>query len=88
MAVKLRMTRRGSRNHPFYHIVATDSRNKRDGAFSEQIGVYDPLGATSLTMDVELARKWLGVGAEPSPAVKRLLKRAGALPLPAANVAG
>ena len=78
MAVKLRMTRRGGSKHrPYYHIVAVDSRNKRDGECSEDIGVYDPAGETKLSINVEKALKWLSVGAKPSPAVKTLLKRSG-----------
>lgn len=77
MAVTLRMTRHGTRHRPFYHIIATDSRNKRDGSFIEQIGLYDPLGETKLEINAEKAKKWLAVGAQQSDTVKRLLRRAG-----------
>jgi small subunit ribosomal protein S16 len=77
MAVTLRLTRRGTTNRAYYHIVATDSRMPRDGRFLEQIGVYDPLGATSLAVDAEKAKKWLKQGAQTSATVKKLLKRAG-----------
>ena len=77
MAVTLRMARRGTTHRPFYHIVATDSRNRRDGRYLEQIGTYDPLGETSLNLDEAKAKKWLSVGAQQSPTVKKLLKRAG-----------
>jgi small subunit ribosomal protein S16 len=77
MAVILRMARRGTKKRPFYHIVAADSRDKRDGRFLEQLGVYDPLGATQLKLDEEKAKKWLSVGATQSPTVKQLLRRAG-----------
>lgn len=77
MAVTLRMSRKGTTHRPFYHIVATDSRNKLSGSFIEQVGIYDPLGDTELKIDAEKARKWLAVGATQSATVKKLLKRAG-----------
>lgn len=77
MAVTLRMARRGSKRRPFYHIVAADRRKPRDGRYLEQIGFYDPRGDTQLTIDEDKAKKWLAVGANPSPTVKKLLLRAG-----------
>ncbi len=77
MAVVLRLTRRGTRHRPYYHIVASDSRNKRDGSFIEELGVYDPLGATQLALDEAKAKKWLSVGARQSPGVRALFTRAG-----------
>ncbi len=85
MAVILRLTRHGTRNRPYYHIVATDSRHKRDGRFLEQVGIYDPLGATKLEVDAEKANKWLAVGAQQSPVVKKLLRRAGVVGAAAAK---
>ncbi|OGQ89675.1 MAG: 30S ribosomal protein S16 [Deltaproteobacteria bacterium RIFOXYA12_FULL_58_15] len=77
MAVTIRLARRGGNRRPFYHIVATDSRYKRDGRYLEQVGFYDPRGTTQLAVDEDKARKWLAVGATTSPTVKQLLKRAG-----------
>ncbi|MEZ4270377.1 MAG: 30S ribosomal protein S16 [Myxococcota bacterium] len=77
MAVKLRLTRRGSTHRPFYHIVAADSRCRRDGRYLEQIGIYDPMGDTQLAIDEDKAKRWLSCGAQQSPTVKKLLKRAG-----------
>ena len=77
MAVTLRMTRRGTKHRPFYHIVAADSRRARDGRYLEQIGLYNPLGETELAIDEEKAKKWLAVGATTSDTVAKLLKRAG-----------
>src|SRR6185295_3495933 len=85
MPVILRLSRRGTTNRPYYHIVATDSRHPRDGRFLEQIGVYDPLGNTSLAVDEEKAKKWLKNGATQSPVVKKLLRRAGVTAAPAAQ---
>ena len=77
MAVTLRLTRRGTRHRPFYHIIATDTRAKRDGSFIEELGIYDPLGATQLAIDEDKAKKWLARGAQQSDTVRALLRRAG-----------
>jgi small subunit ribosomal protein S16 len=77
MAIVLRMTRRGSNRRPFYHIVAANSRAKRDGRFLEDLGVYMPRGETQLAINEERATHWLKTGARPSPTVAKLLKRAG-----------
>ena len=80
MAVKLRLTRLGRKKRPFYRIIAVDSRQRRDGSYLESIGTYNPLGeAASITMDHELALKWLGYGAQPSDTVRSLLSRSGVL---------
>ena len=79
MAVTLRMARRGTTHRPYYHIVAADRRDRRDGRFLEQIGRYDPLGETSLHIDEDKAKKWLACGATQSPTVRKLLRRAGVL---------
>lgn len=85
MAVTLRMSRKGTKHRPFYHIVATDSRNPRDGAFIEEIGTYNPLNETALHINEEAARKWLACGATQSATVRKLLKRAGVLNTPAST---
>lgn len=78
MAVKLRLTRMGSTKRPFYRIVATDSRTKRDGEYIELIGTYNPLTSPAdVKINEEVALKWLNNGAIPSDTVKNLLKEAG-----------
>ena len=78
MAVKLRLTRMGRRKRPFYRIVAIDSRKRRDGAYIESIGWYDPLPNPSIIkVDEEKALKWLRVGAIMTPRVKNLFSRVG-----------
>ena len=77
MAVTLRLARRGTTHRPYYHLVAADKRKRRDGRYLEQIGVYDPLGATSLAIDEEKAKKWIARGAQISKTARQLLKRAG-----------
>lgn len=78
MAVKLRLKRMGSRKRPFYRIVATDSRNPRDGRFIETLGYYDPMkDPPEVKVDEELVKKWLERGAQPSPKAESLLRRIG-----------
>ena len=78
MAVKLRLTRVGSKKNPIYRIVAADSRSPRDGKFIEIIGRYNPQPEPSLIeVDEEKARKWLSNGAQPTETVGRLLKIKG-----------
>jgi small subunit ribosomal protein S16 len=78
MAVKLRLTRIGSKKNPIYRIVAADSRSPRDGKFIEIIGRYNPQTDPSLIeVDEEKARKWLSNGAQPTDTVSRLLKTKG-----------
>ncbi len=77
--VKIRLSRFGARNNPHYRIVVTDSRKRRDGAYIERIGYYDPRKTTPdwYKVDVERARYWLSVGAKPTETVDRLFKLAG-----------
>ena len=78
MAVKLRLTRVGSKKNPIYRIVAADSRSPRDGKFIEIIGRYNPQHEPSLIeVDEGKARKWLQNGAQPTETVGRLLKIKG-----------
>lgn len=79
MTVKLRLRRHGKKRHSTYRVVATDARSPRDGRFIELIGRYDPHPDPSVVeIDNERALYWLGVGAQPSAAVKRLLEISGA----------
>ena len=76
--VKLRLRRMGAKKRPSYRIVAADSRSPRDGDFIETLGYYDPLTEPStVRVDVERARHWLSVGAQPTDTVRSLLNRAG-----------
>ena len=68
----------GRKKRPFYRIVATDSRARRDGKYLEKIGVYNPLTEPTLVeIDRDLAFKWLEVGAQPSDTVKSLFSKQG-----------
>ena len=77
MAVALRLNRKGTKDRPYYKIVAVDSRKRRDGRYIEQLGTYDPLlEGTNFTIDLEKAEKWLGVGAKPSETVNSIIRKA------------
>lgn len=77
MAVKIRLARTGAKKRPFYRIVAADARGPRDGRFLEKLGTYNPLTEEG-TLDLKHDRVdyWLGVGAQPTNVVSRLLRKA------------
>jgi len=78
MAVKLRLTRVGSKKNPIYRVVAADSRSPRDGKFIEIVGRYNPQSEPSLIeLDEAKVKDWLGKGAQPTEAVARLIKVKG-----------
>jgi small subunit ribosomal protein S16 len=78
VAVKIRLRRVGKVHAPYYRIVVTDSRTKRDGRFIEQIGKYHPKDDPSyIEVDSDRAQYWLGVGAQPSDPVKAILSKTG-----------
>ena len=80
MAVKLRLKRMGSKQKPFYRIVAADARFPRDGRFIETVGTYNPIAKPAeIKIDKEVAIKWLNNGAQPTDTVKALLKNEGIL---------
>ena len=72
--VRIRLSRRGKKKRPFYRIVVTDIRTKRDGSPIEQIGTYDPV-SKSLKIDKEKAESWIKKGAKPTQTVLSLLKK-------------
>ena len=78
MSVKIRLRRVGAKKQPSYRVVVADSHSPRDGRFIEAIGFYNPrTKPTTITIDEEKARKWLGNGALPTESVASLLYRAG-----------
>ena len=78
MAVKLRLKRMGSKQKPFYRIVAADSRSPRDGRFIETVGTYNPIvKENNVTVDEEKVAKWINNGAQPTDTVKSLLSKNG-----------
>ncbi len=77
--VKIRLTRGGAKKRPFYHIIATDHRNKRDGRSLERLGFYNPVakGAEKrVELNVERVKHWVSQGAQLSDKVGTLLKEA------------
>lgn len=79
--VKLRLARFGAKKHPFYRIVAVDSRGKRDGRYLEQLGTYDPMqNPPAITLVADRVQYWQSVGAQASESVAQLLKTAANAP--------
>jgi small subunit ribosomal protein S16 len=75
MAVRMRLTRVGSKKNPIYRVVVADSRSPRDGKFIEIVGRYNPQTEPSLIeFDEDKVKDWLSKGATPSDTVQRLLK--------------
>jgi small subunit ribosomal protein S16 len=75
MAVKIRLARAGAKKHPYYHVVAADSRSPRDGKFIEAFGSYDPTAHPhKLAIDGERLAYWLKSGAKPTETVAHLIK--------------
>jgi small subunit ribosomal protein S16 len=75
VAVKLRLTRVGSKKNPIYRVVVADSRSPRDGRFIEIVGRYNPqTDPSTIEFDEAKVKEWLGKGAQPTGTVARLLK--------------
>ena len=78
MSTKIRLKRIGRRNRPFYRLIVIDSRKRRDGAAIEQVGWYNPIDPeNSYEIKDDRILHWLGEGAIPSNAVKKIMKREG-----------
>jgi small subunit ribosomal protein S16 len=86
MALKMRMSRGGRKQSPFYRIVVADARAPRDGKFIEKVGTYNPLLSKDsdqrVVLNAELVKKWLAEGAQPSERVARFLGEAGLIEMP------
>jgi len=75
--VTIRLSRAGTKKKPFYHVVVTDSRNKRDGRLIERLGFYNPMATgqdVPIRLDVERINYWLSQGAQASARVKKIIK--------------
>ena len=78
MAVKIRLTRGGSKKNPIYRVVVADSRSPRDGRFIEIVGRYNPqTDPSTIELDEPKVKDWLAKGAQPTDPVARLLKVKG-----------
>ena len=75
--VSIRLSRAGAKKRPFYHLVVTDSRNRRDGRYIERLGFFNPIaagGEIKLKIDLDRVQYWLSQGAKPSDRVATLIK--------------
>jgi small subunit ribosomal protein S16 len=76
--VTIRLTRRGAKNQPFYHVVVTDSRQRQGGSSLELVGYFNPVARgkdTRLKLDLERIDHWLAVGAQQSERVRALVAK-------------
>lgn len=83
MSVKLRLSRGGTKKRPYYYIVAATSSSPRDGRYIEQIGTFNPMlpkdHADRVKLDLDRAKHWLSVGAQPTDRIARFLDTNGLL---------
>ncbi len=80
--VIIRLARSGAKKNPFYHITVADRAAKRDGRFIERLGFFNPVAkgaAEGLRLNLERVDHWVGVGAQPTDKVKKLITRARAI---------
>ncbi len=76
--VTIRLSRGGAKKRPFYHVVVTDSRNRRDGRYIERVGYFNPIaqgGEVRLHLEQDRVQYWLGQGAQPSDRAASLIKQ-------------
>ena len=87
MAVRIRLSRGGSKKRPFYRIVAADQRAPRDGRFIERLGSYNPMlpqdHADRLVVDAEKVKAWIAKGAQPTERLQKLFANLGLCAAPA-----
>ena len=83
MAIKIRLTRGGSKKRPFYRVVAADSRMPRDGRFIEKLGTYNPLlpkeDPNRINLNIDKINDWLKKGAQVSDRISRMLENLSVL---------
>ena len=78
MAVRLRLTRVGSKKNPIWRVVATDQRSPRDGRFIEVVGHYNAqTNPSTIQLDEEKIRSWIAKGAQPTDQVRKLMRTQG-----------
>ena len=89
MAAKIRLSRGGAKKRPYYYIVVAEATAPRDGRYIEQIGTHNPMlpkdHADRVKLDLDRAKHWLSVGAQPTDRVARFLDKAGLLKREARN---
>lgn len=74
MSVKIRLSRIGTKNVPFFRVIAVDSRQKRDGAYLDAIGTYDPRTKKIVVFDETIYQSWVAKGAIVTDSVKKIYK--------------
>ena len=80
MALKLRLTRMGSKKKPFYRVVAVDSQTRRDGRALDYVGYYNPMtNPADIKFDQDKVKMWMERGAQPTDTVRALLKKVDVL---------
>ena len=78
--VRIRLTRMGKRNRPFYRIVVVDQKKRRDGAYIESLGYYDPVkDPAEIKVNVDRAVEWILKGAQPSKTVRDIFRKFGVM---------
>jgi small subunit ribosomal protein S16 len=81
MSVRIRLKRVGAKNAPYYRIVVADARSPRDGKFIEEIGSYRPRQkGDNCTLNLERAKHWISLGAQPSETVASFIKKQSKAP--------
>jgi small subunit ribosomal protein S16 len=76
--VTIRLSRGGSKKRPFYHLVVTDSRSRRDGRYIERVGFFNPIATEKeepLRLDLQRVEHWLTKGAQTSERAQKLIKQ-------------
>lgn len=81
MAIKIRLTRGGTKKRPYYNVIVADARAPRDGKYLEKIGMYNPMlpkdSAERMKIDSDRATYWLSQGAQPTERVEKFLYKLG-----------
>ena len=89
MSVKIRLSRGGTKKKPYYYVVVAEAASPRDGRYIEQIGTHNPMlpkdHADRVKIDLDRAKHWLSVGAQPTDRVARFLDKAGLMKRTASN---
>ncbi len=87
MAVRIRLTRKGTKKKPYYRLVAADSEAPRDGRFLDILGSYDPMkDPAEIKIDREKVSRWIEKGAIATQSVKAILKKEGLLKVPTTTI--
>ena len=82
--IRIRLRRVGKTHHPYYRLVVADQMAKRDGAFIETLGSYDPhANPPTSQIDGDKVKEWIAKGAQPSESAEKILRRAGIITTPA-----